>query len=123
MCENPIRCLSDPGYDDLIGVQLSEVLFSMTRSDIDASCAYGAGEFHVMRMISDAEGPLQIDAMFGGGLVEKMRVGLDAGATVGSLMGTDVNVRNRHTMPGEVRHDPGIHLLQALHRDEAPGHP
>lgn len=71
------------------------MLVPMPRSDVYAACTYGAGELHIMRMIANSERSSQIDAVLCGGLVQKMRIGLDTQAAVGSLMGTDVHRRNR----------------------------
>jgi hypothetical protein len=94
----------------------------MPRPDIHASRTHGVSELYIRRVIPNREGLCQVDAMLGGGLVEKMRIRLDAGTAIGSLVWADVDVRDRNTMLSEIREDPGIYLIHALHGDETPGH-
>jgi len=104
-------------------VQLSAVFFSVSRSDVYASRPHRPAELHVMRMIPHGERSPQIDAVLGGGLMEKMRVGLDAPAPVRPLVRAHVDRRDGYVVCGEVRDDTGVHAVHILQGDQTPGHP
>jgi len=99
------------------------MLAPVSGADIYTPRTGGPREFHIMRMVSNCERPWQIDSMLGGGLVEKMRMGLAARAVIRALMGTHVNGRDGHALFAEMREDPRVHPVYILQSDYAPSHP
>lgn len=53
--KDPVRRFANPGDDDLARQQFSEMLISMSRSDVHASCANSSGELHVVRVVPHRE--------------------------------------------------------------------
>lgn len=78
-------------HDDFIGLELTEVLHSVSCADIDSERAGVSGEFDVVGMIADYEGPAKINLKFHDGFVKKVRFGLDARVIVGAAVRTHVN--------------------------------
>jgi hypothetical protein len=76
-----------------------------------------------MRMVSNCERPWQIDTVLGGGLVEKIRIGLAARAAIRALVGTHIDRRDGHALFAKMREDPRVHLAHIVQSDYAPSHP
>jgi len=122
MLKNAFSSLANSGGNYRSFRQFFLMIHSVTGKNEYPLCTRIRGKLHIMGMVPDCKGVLQVDPMLLFGFSKKVRLGLDAAATIGTIVRTDIRFDNPYPGLGQMRYDIRVNAFDILNGYGSPGH-